>query len=142
MRCPDCGHSNPEELERCEECESFLDDSEATGIRPAPSADDSPNDSDVTGLRPTPRPDSEGADSEAATGELPAFTQFDGYALQALCRLKNFSFDDPALCDGPARLRDGCAISSPLSFPDRQSVPTARFAVSSQLTGMNRGATY
>ncbi len=120
MRCPDCGHSNPEELERCEECESFLDDSEATGIRPAPSADDSPNDSDVTGLRPTPRPDSEGADSEAATGELPAFTQFDGYALQALCRFKNVRSTSPrSAMDRPA-----CATD--VKFPPLYPFLTAR----------------
>ena len=70
MRCPDCGHSNSEELEKCEKCESLLDDSEETGIRPVPSADDS----DVTGLRPAAPASSEdpASESEASTGYQPS----------------------------------------------------------------------
>ena len=66
MKCPECGHANPDDFSQCEKCSELLDDSAETGIRPSspPGVDDSsvtgikpggsplPDDSSETGLRP------------------------------------------------------------------------------------------
>ena len=70
MKCLACGHVNPEELDRCDQCgEPLADDVEGTAVRPAPD----PEDSEVTGIRLAPSRSSEGSgsDSESPTGYQP-----------------------------------------------------------------------